>query len=82
MSVARLEILRREPVLNGTAFGAAGRPSIAERYGDRAGYLDRVRGEADGMVAARFLLAEDVDAVVARASVLWDFVVNRTPSGE
>jgi len=30
----------------------------------------------------RFLLAEDIDAVVARAGQLWDFVVNRTSSGE
>ncbi|HUO63031.1 MAG TPA: alpha/beta hydrolase domain-containing protein [Terriglobales bacterium] len=58
------------------------RPSIGERYGDRAGYLERVRREADVMVAARFLLGEDVDAVVARAGLLWDFIVNRTSSGE
>jgi len=58
------------------------RLSIAERYGDRAGYLERVRREADVMVATRFLLAEDVDAVVARAGLLWEFIVNRTPSGE
>jgi hypothetical protein len=58
------------------------RPSIGERYGDRAGYLQRVRREADVMVAARFLLSEDVDAVVARAGLLWDFIANRTSSGE
>jgi hypothetical protein len=29
------------------------------------------------MVAARQLLAEDVDAVVARAGALWDFVCPR-----
>jgi hypothetical protein len=58
------------------------RPSIAERYGHRASYLERVRREADVMVASRFLLAEDVDAVVERAGLLWDFIVNRTSSGE
>ena len=58
------------------------RPSIAERYGDRASYFERVRREADVMVASRFLLAEDVDAVVARAGLLWDFIVNRTPPGD
>ena len=58
------------------------RPSIAERYRDRESYLGRVRREAGAMVAVRFLLAEDIDAVVARAGQLWDFVVNRTSSGE
>jgi hypothetical protein len=58
------------------------RPSIAERYGDRAGYLERVRREADVMVATRVVLGEDVDALVARAGLLWDFIVNRTSSGE
>src|SRR4030095_11159104 len=50
------------------------RPSIVERYGDRAGYLERVRREADTMVASRSLLAEDIDAVVARADLLWEFI--------
>jgi len=53
------------------------RPSIAERYGDRDGYLARVRSDAQAMVAARHLLAEDVDAVVERAGALWDFVCPR-----
>ena len=50
------------------------RPSIEERYGSRDDYLARVRGEAQAMVAARHLLAEDVDAVVARAGELWDLL--------
>ena len=58
------------------------RPSIVERYGSRAGYLERVRREADAMVAARCLLAEDIDAVVERAGLLWEFIWNRKPSGE
>ena len=53
------------------------RPSLAERYGDRDGYLARVRSDAQAMVAARQLLAEDVDAVVERAGALWDFVCPR-----
>jgi hypothetical protein len=53
------------------------RPSLAERYGDRDGYLARVRSDAQAMVAARHLLAEDVDAVVERAGALWDFVCPR-----
>jgi alpha/beta hydrolase family protein len=50
------------------------RPSIEERYAGRADYLARVRREAEAMVAARQLLAEDVAAVVERAGALWDFV--------
>jgi hypothetical protein len=50
------------------------RPSIEERYGGRDDYLARVRREAQAMVAARHLLAEDVDAAVERAGALWDFL--------
>ena len=57
------------------------RPSIAERYGDRDGYLARVRREAQDMVAARFLLAEDVEAGVERAGALWDFIRDHRSSG-
>jgi alpha/beta hydrolase family protein len=53
------------------------RPSLEERYGDRDGYLARVRSDAQAMVADRHLLAEDVDAVVERAGALWDFVCPR-----
>ncbi len=53
------------------------RLSIAERYAGREGYLARVREDAAAMVAARQLLAEDVDAVVARAGAIWDFVCPR-----
>jgi Alpha/beta hydrolase domain len=57
------------------------RPSIVERYGDRAGYLERVRREADAMVASRYLLAEDIEPVVERADLLWEFIWNRPSSG-
>lgn len=50
------------------------RPSIEERYGGRDDYLARVRREAQVMVAARHLLAEDVDAAVERAGALWDLL--------
>jgi len=53
------------------------RSSIEERYAGREGYLARVRQDAEAMVAARQLLAEDVDAVVERAGALWDFVCAR-----
>jgi hypothetical protein len=50
------------------------RPSIAERYASREDYLARVRAAADTLVAARHMLAEDVDAVVVRAGRLYDLV--------
>jgi hypothetical protein len=48
------------------------RPSIAERYGSRDAYLARVRAAADALVAVRHMLAEDVEAVIARAATQWD----------
>jgi len=57
------------------------RSSITERSGDRDGYLARVRREAEDMVAARFLLAEDIEAVVERAGALWDFIRDHRASG-
>jgi hypothetical protein len=50
------------------------RLSISERYPSRAAYLERVREAAQTLVAARHLLAEDVDAIVARAGELWDYL--------
>jgi alpha/beta hydrolase family protein len=50
------------------------RLSIAERYPSRAAYLQRVREATQKLVAARHVLAEDVDAVVERAGRLWDFI--------
>jgi Alpha/beta hydrolase domain len=57
------------------------RPSIEERYADRDDYLRQVRAEAERLVAARHLLAEDVDLVVARAGRSWD-EVTRSSSQE
>lgn len=57
------------------------RPSIVERYGDRAGYLERVRREAEAMVTSRCLLAEDIEVVVERADLLWEFIWNLNSSG-
>jgi hypothetical protein len=50
------------------------RPSIAERYASRDEYLARVRAACVEMVGRRHLLAEDVDAVVARAGRLFDWI--------
>ena len=43
------------------------RLSIAERYGDQAGYVAAVQQAADRLVAQRFLLRADADAAVAAA---------------
>ncbi len=50
------------------------RPSITERYPSRAVYLERVREATTKLVAARHVLAEDVDAIVERAGRAWDWV--------
>jgi hypothetical protein len=52
--------------------GGDARASIEERYGSRAAYLTVVRTAAEALVAAHQALAEDVDAMVARAGELWD----------
>ena len=59
------------------------RPSIAERYPSRAAYLERVRAATLRLVAARHVLAEDVEAIVERAGRLWDLVQSwSTSAGE
>jgi hypothetical protein len=47
-------------------------PAIAARYRDRDHYCELVRGEAERLVAARHLLEEDVEQVVARAAAAYD----------
>jgi Alpha/beta hydrolase domain len=48
------------------------RPSIAERYPSRDEYLARVGAAARALVAARYMLEEDVEAIVERAGRQWD----------
>ncbi|MBM3344078.1 MAG: hypothetical protein FJY56_18485 [Betaproteobacteria bacterium] len=50
------------------------RPSIAERYASRGAYLDAVRAAAQRLIAARWVLAEDMDAILARAEARWDYL--------
>jgi hypothetical protein len=45
-----------------------GRPSAAERYRTHGDYAAAVRTAAETLVAQRFLLAEEIDAVVAKAA--------------
>ena len=51
------------------------RLSIEERYAGRQDYLDRIKQAAQGLVRERFMLAEDVSAVLQRASEIWSAVV-------
>ena len=50
------------------------RLSIAERYASREAYLDAVRVAAQKLIAARHVPAEDIDAMVERAKLRWDFL--------
>jgi hypothetical protein len=43
------------------------RPSLEERYGSHAGYVDAVRNAAANAVSQGFLLQDDADALVAQA---------------
>ncbi|WP_006246015.1 alpha/beta hydrolase domain-containing protein [Mycolicibacterium tusciae] len=45
-----------------------GRPSVAERYPSRDDYVAAARAAAESLVAERFLLAEELDAVVQKAA--------------
>jgi hypothetical protein len=47
------------------------RLSIAERYGSKEEYLQRVRAAADALVGERYLLATDVERIVERAGAHW-----------
>jgi hypothetical protein len=49
------------------------RPSIAERYKDREDYLQRIRLAATDLIKQRFLLEEDVENTLQRASRHWDW---------
>ncbi len=50
------------------------RPSIASMYGSKDDYMSRVRDEAGSLVREGFLLPEDQDYVLARASAYWDWL--------
>ncbi|MES2564979.1 MAG: hypothetical protein V4637_19980, partial [Pseudomonadota bacterium] len=50
------------------------RLSIAERYASRAIYLDCVRENTMKQIAQRHVLAEDLEAIVERAGLRWDWI--------
>ena len=51
------------------------RPSVEERYASKDDYLRRVREAAVKLLKERYLLAEDVDPIVARGAEMWDWIV-------
>lgn len=53
------------------------RPSIAERYPDKATYMARIAAACADLVAGRYLLTEDVAAASAQAGAQWDHYTNR-----
>ena len=50
------------------------RKSVAERYASRSTYLESVREATRKLIAARHVLAEDLDAIVLRAGERWDWI--------
>jgi hypothetical protein len=52
------------------------RAAIAERYASKQAYLEKVQAAADKLVAARYLLAEDLPGVLDRAGRHWDLLMN------
>jgi hypothetical protein len=54
------------------------RPSIEERYKGRDDYLQRIRAAAGALVKERFILEQDVDDVVQRATRHWEYATRTT----
>jgi hypothetical protein len=56
---------------------AAGDPrmSIADRYPSREEYLKRFSDASRKLVEERYLLEEDIDALVTRAGEEWDYIL-------
>jgi len=53
------------------------RPSIQERYRDEDDYLAKLRAAAGALVKGRYLLAEDVESVITRGRLQWEFVTGQ-----
>jgi len=54
------------------------RLSVEERYSGRADYVHRVEESAKKLVQERYLLQEDVAAIVEAAGQHWDWTMNST----
>jgi hypothetical protein len=55
------------------------RPSLAARYGDRAGFEAAARAAAARQMAAGFLLAEDAPRAISEALGLYDRILAHDP---
>jgi len=58
------------------------RPSVLERFGDRARYLDLVRRHAEALARSGFLLAEDTPGVVEQAERGWNRLMPPVPAAK
>ena len=56
------------------------RLSIAERYGDRDHYIERIRSAAMDLIRPRYMLKEDLERVLDRARRHWDFATHARAS--
>jgi hypothetical protein len=56
------------------------RPALEARYSDRADYEKKLRAAADKTVAAGFLRAEEVDAVVKQGGAFYDRIMAHDPA--
>jgi hypothetical protein len=61
---------RAERALNGDP-----RPSVEERYTGREQYLQLYRKAAERLIEQRFLLLEDLPAILERGAIEWDFAL-------
>jgi hypothetical protein len=57
------------------------RLSIQERYRDQDDYLAKLRAAAGELVKGRYLLPEDVENVVKRGRLQWEFVTGHATTG-
>jgi hypothetical protein len=62
---------------------ASGDPrlSLEERYSTREEYLDRVKAAAQALLQEGYLLTEDLDAVIDRAAVKYDYYMQEKSTG-
>lgn len=58
------------------------RPSLEERYASRDEYLQRIRSAATDLVRGGYLLADDVENVVARATRHWQYATQAKDSAQ
>ena len=55
--------------------------AIAARYGTRDAFLTQIRTAAETLAAQRYLLSEDIPAIVSASANRWDQFTT-SPSGE